>query len=691
MKNLDLTSSLRPYSDKWHYLIIGIVLLAISLYLYFVFILYIIYLAFIIKRKCLNKILLIILAIFSLILILLFFFYNYSPTTIKGTIYISEVKESYFTFYYKFHKYMSYTSLDIKPGDILYIEGSLDEHLTPSYDGDFNTLTFLRGKGLRNIYDISEYSITSYFISFNRLRYYILDYYKDKISEDYYELFSCLVLGNNILTDTTNYAKLNILHILALSGFHILLIYNIIFKLLFKVSKKYILSENISLVIVFFYVLLCGASISLVRAFIFLLLQKLNTKFNILYSKLDLYSITFLLCLINPLRIYNIGFIFSQISSFGILYKKDIIKTDNKYLKEVYTGLYFLIICFPFITNMSNSLSIFVLISFLFVNIITILFLPLCFIYLIIPKLSYYLEFLLVGFNKELDIVANLYNITFPYMNNIIKLIYYILLIFIFFYISQNRKVIKLKLSLAMVVFIYLFIPYLVDDYVIFLDVGQGDSALIKTDNKYYMIDCYNSYDYLVKKNIRKIEAIFITHGDSDHFGDVLEIVENIDVSYIYLSKHDKTSPDMLDISSNKIKYLAFGDNLSIGNGIITVLSGNKSYDDENDNSLVLNLYLDNYNVLFTGDISEEVELDILDYLFDIDILKVAHHGSNTSTSAEFIKKTNPEYSIISCGYNNRYNFPREEVLERLKYTNIYITYNTGNITFINNKLITYK
>ena len=99
-----------------------------------------------------------------------------------------------------------------------------------------------------------------------------------------------------------------------------------------------------------------------------------------------------------------------------------------------------------------------------------------------------------------------------------------------------------------------------------------------------------------------------------------------------------------------------------------------------------------NKTFLFTGDISKEVELDLLPYLNDVDVLKVAHHGSDTSTSREFLTCVKPEIAIISVGYQNRYGFPKKITVNNLAdYSLIYLTYNYGNITINANTIKTYK
>lgn len=173
-------------------------------------------------------------------------------------------------------------------------------------------------------------------------------------------------------------------------------------------------------------------------------------------------------------------------------------------------------------------------------------------------------------------------------------------------------------------------------------------------------------------------------HGDKDHMGEAKKIVESIDVnkvifnvgSYNYLEK------DLIKTLKRKnIKYYKNIENIYIGNTSIYFLNTGV-YNNENDNSNVLYFIVNNYKFLLMGDAGVDKEKDILDEynLSDIDVLKVGHHGSDTSSSKEFIDIMNPKYSIISVGENNRYNHPKKSVLNTLSNSKIYRTDKDGNI-----------
>ena len=143
-------------------------------------------------------------------------------------------------------------------------------------------------------------------------------------------------------------------------------------------------------------------------------------------------------------------------------------------------------------------------------------------------------------------------------------------------------------------------------------------------------------------------------------------------------------------LEKKKIKYYSCIKELNIDNSKLYFLQ-TKEYDNENDNSNVIYIELDGYKFMFMGDSGIEKEKDILDKynISDIDVLKVGHHGSNTSSSEEFINSINPKYSLISVGKNNRYGHPNKEVLDTLNDSKIYRTDQDGSIMFKikNNKL----
>ena len=175
-------------------------------------------------------------------------------------------------------------------------------------------------------------------------------------------------------------------------------------------------------------------------------------------------------------------------------------------------------------------------------------------------------------------------------------------------------------------------------------------------------------------------------HGDYDHMGDTLNVIENIKVKKVIFNcgEYNDLEQDLIKVLDKKhIKYYSCIKELNIDKNKLYFLQ-TKKYDNENDNSNVIYTELDGFKFMFMGDASTTTEKEILDKynLLEIDVLKVGHHGSKTSSGKEFINKINPKYSIISVGKNNRYGHPNKEVLNNLEKSKIYRTDMDGSIMF---------
>ena len=232
------------------------------------------------------------------------------------------------------------------------------------------------------------------------------------------------------------------------------------------------------------------------------------------------------------------------------------------------------------------------------------------------------------------------------------------------------------------------------------IDVGQGDSILIKTpSDKKILIDGGNEdsehiiKSYLRKEKVKSLDIIIATHPDSDHIGSLDYVVDKFDVKSIYMPDQNPNSSsykNLIKACKNKnldINYLFKGDTLNVDEYInLLVLSPSYIQQDNNLNSIVFNLNYKNKSFLFTGDCEETNEIDIINSfdLNDVDFLKVAHHGSSSSSTAEFINKTSPDVAVISCGYKNQYGHPHQSTLDTLEENNV-LTYRTdinGDMVF---------
>src|SRR5665647_3197276 len=232
-----------------------------------------------------------------------------------------------------------------------------------------------------------------------------------------------------------------------------------------------------------------------------------------------------------------------------------------------------------------------------------------------------------------------------------------------------------------------------------FLDVGQGDSILVKYDNKAMLIDAGEKDKgevvsaYLKNQEISTLDYVVATHPHSDHIGGMVDILNSfkvehfIDSGYLYTSKTYEDMLTTIDKKNIPFETPKRGDKINFASGIdVQVLNPGNSYftDDPNQNSIVLKITDGTVSFLLTGDAGIEAENEIMKagYNVNADILKVGHHGSRTSSSASFINAVSPAVSVIEVGAGNDYGHPHKETLDRLqKVSKVYRTDLDGTIT----------
>lgn len=240
--------------------------------------------------------------------------------------------------------------------------------------------------------------------------------------------------------------------------------------------------------------------------------------------------------------------------------------------------------------------------------------------------------------------------------------------------------------------------PVTTDLIIEYLDVGQGDSILITTNNHNMLIDAGNNKDgkllvnYFKEKNIKEFEYVIGTHPHEDHIGGMDNILKNFKVDKIYMpnvTTNYKTYTEIIDYlnkNNQEITIPYIGEIFYLGEAKIRVIYTGTDPDNINNDSIILKLTFGNYNFLFTGDTTKEIEDTLLNENIESDVIKIAHHGSPYSNSPAFLKKVNPKYAIISVG-DNDYNQPSDIVLNRLKLMNIetYRTDKQGTIVIQTN------
>ncbi|MGL5972383.1 MAG: ComEC/Rec2 family competence protein [Oscillospiraceae bacterium] len=237
-----------------------------------------------------------------------------------------------------------------------------------------------------------------------------------------------------------------------------------------------------------------------------------------------------------------------------------------------------------------------------------------------------------------------------------------------------------------------------------FIDIGQGDSILIKTGRENILIDggdiktSDNLIKYLDKESVDTIDLMVATHPHADHIGGLIGVIKRKQVKSIIMPDIPKDLIPTTKVYENflteiinrdiKVTKPNVNNILTVNNGKLTILSPiSNDYKNINNYSITLRLDVKEKSFLFTGDIEKEVERQFSknNTNIDVDVLKVAHHGSNTSSTTEFIMESSPKYAIFSLANGNRYNHPNEDVVNRFfeNETIMFSTNKNGNIVFI--------
>lgn len=492
----------------------------------------------------------------------------------------------------------------------------------------------------------------------------------------------------------TSYRENGISHLFALSGLHVSIFSSILLFILKKLRFKEILNYILIFIFLLLFSFITGFSPSILRATLLFFLLGINKVFYLNIRTLDiLYLVFIILVIINPFIIYNLSFILSFTAAFFLIFSSDLLKGKNYFVSLFKVSLLSYFASLPlsiYYFGYTNLLG--TILNLVFVPLVSFVVFPLTLITFIISKFYLILN-ITTNLLESLSLLFNKFKIIiyFPRIN----------LIFVFIYLSILMLFIKFKKKICLYLIIVLLIffkirPYMDNNtYIYYIDVGQGDSILVVTPhlNKTILIDTggivsFNeNYKSNIVKNktipffrrigINKVDYLFLTHGDYDHAGEANELLSNFCVKKVFINKGNINNIEK-KINNKEVLRLK---NFVIDNIKVNSLNNNV-FNNENDDSTILLFNIYDYKFLFMGDASIKTEEYLLNnyILPNVDILKVGHHGSYTSTSTDFINVIKPKYSVISVGENNIYKHPNKSVLDILDNTKLFRTDVDGTI-----------
>lgn len=509
-------------------------------------------------------------------------------------------------------------------------------------------------------------------------------------------LYAFILGKTELISDEvlTSYRENGISHLFALSGLHVSIFSSILLFILKKLRFKEILNYVLIFIFLLLFSFITGFSPSILRATLLFFLLSINKVFYLNIRTLDiLYLVFIILVIINPFIIYNLSFILSFTAAFFLIFSSDLLKGKNYFVSLFKVSLLSYFASLPlsiYYFGYTNLLG--TILNLVFVPLVSFVVFPLTLLTFIISK-----------FYSILNITTNLLESLSLLFNKFKIIIYFprINLIFVFIYLSILMLYIKFKKKICLYLIIVLLIffkirPYMDNNtYIYYLDVGQGDSILVVTPhlNKTILIDTggivsFNeNYKSNIVKNktipffrrigINKVDYLFLTHGDYDHAGEANVLLSNFCVKKVFINKGNINNIEK-KINNKEVLTLK---NFVIDNIKVNSLNNNV-FNNENDDSTILLFNIYDYKFLFMGDASIKTEEYLLNnyILPNVDILKVGHHGSYTSTSTDFINVIKPKYSVISVGENNMYKHPNKSVLDILDNTKLFRTDVDGTI-----------
>lgn len=613
------------------------------------------------------------------------------------------------TYYFKNNNQVNRFIDNVNLGDKLKIYGTFSRASNNTTDGLFNYRKYLKRSGI--YYTVKADNI--YLLSKNKKLYYTIKKYIIKRINNNPYLYT-FILGD------TSYINFNVLksyrdngisHLFSISGMHITLISSSLLKLLKAIAIKEKGRYVFTSLFLLFYLFLTGLSPSVLRAVLFFLLFSINKIYYFHIKNVNIFILVLVICLfIDPFYIYNIGFLYSFVISFFLIMFSNYISGYDSYLRQLLiTSIISFFASIPISLYNFYQLNFFsILYNLFYVPFVSLIVFPISIITFLFPFVRGVFNILIFILEKS-SLLVKTFNmvVIFKKLNIFVYIVYY-LLIMLFFIGIKNKNYYLCFFFLIFILGHYLLPIFDNSIYIKMLDVGQGDSILFHIKNKNVLIDTGGIMNYykdekednysivenitipfLKSRGIKKIDYLILTHGDYDHMGEAFKFVSNFNVSKILINDGYKNYLERNLIKKFKNYSVAYeGYKFIIGDYLF--LSINSDLGEENDSSLVFYVTNGKYKLLFMGDASVKSENYILKKydLCCVNILKVGHHGSKTSSSEKFIESIQPDLALIGVGINNKFKHPHKEIIDRLKKYDVkyYRTDEDGSIEIKLNK-----
>ncbi|WP_010678194.1 DNA internalization-related competence protein ComEC/Rec2 [Bacillus timonensis] len=633
-------------------------------------------------------------------------------------------------------------STSVHMGLVCMFQGTLKEPQSSRNPHSFDYKNYLHTQKIHWVFETNEIApekcYTQERLNLNRwllqIREAGINYIATNFEGSSAGIIQALIYGErtNIENDIVNsYQTLGLIHLLAISGLHVSLMTGMFYYLCIRFGITRETTATLLLCLLPAYIIIAGGSPSVIRSVVMCMLLLASIKWWKKSSMLDVISFACIAMLaINPYFLVNIGFQLSfivsaslilssraifkhQPTTFASLFAVSFISQLSSLPVLLYHFYGFSLISLPLNMLYVPLYSVVILPFAIFAVILLVIFEPLG--QIIAWFLSWILEFLnqaTVWLSK-----FSFFELTLGKPGLVLMILYCVSIFYFLISWEKKKRIIQCSLFAPIgVLFLHAVLPY-VNPYgeVTMLDVGQGDSIYIELPYRQglYLIDTggtiqfeqehwkkrrqeFSTSDiiipYLKSKGIRSLDKLIITHGDQDHIGGAKGLIEKIKVKELVIGKSKKDTHQEIELkkiaSKEGIHYTLAerGQNWKVGSNAFYILAPQGNEMKENDNSIIIYTKLGGLRWLFTGDTEKTGELELMNTYRNLrtDVLKVGHHGSQTSSSANFIQFLSPKLALIPVGENNRFNHPHPEVMNRFKREKIsvYRTDQNGAIQY---------
>ncbi len=622
---------------------------------------------------------------------------------------------------------------ELQYGDVLHVKGALTKPENNRNPDQFNYRTYLERQ--RIFWELEATQITktnqhatklSYL--FQNTRQTILNQLEQGFSKRTSSYMQALLLGDKTgLSQEVyqEYQQLGVVHLLAISGLHINLFSGLVYFIFIRLG---ITRERAAFILCLFlplYAVLAGANPPVLRAAIMGMLTFMGVMWSKKWSGLICLCIAGLLFFFwRPNVLYEAGFQLSFAVSFAIILSSRIWlgRYQHFFTKSLAISFVSTFAAAPIMMFHFYEFSMIgLLFNLFYVPLFSVLILPLCLINMLVWPLQP-LHFLCASILDQLLIWTEKLTSFFSHfpLQTIVtgrpdfwQMLLFLGITWLIFYMFEKRRSVKLLLVVYLLLLVAVRMP--LHGQILFIDVGQGDSILIRLPlgQGDYLIDTGGQVvfekeawakrkdpftigkDVLVPTlkaaGISKLDKIFLTHSDADHIGAYQDLIKEIDIDTLYKTSGSENKTLMAEaLAANptiKVVNVVQGMEFEAAGQYFQILAPkSEGGNGGNDDSIVISAILDQKRWLFTGDLEAAGEQALLEQgiIQDTDILKVGHHGSKTSTTSTWLKVADPEVAVISCGLENRFGHPHQETLQALEKNNtiIYRTDEQGAIQY---------